>query len=70
MQTDVVIEFNGAKLDLPRGTSIRDVLAQAEMRTRLVAVELNGEIVPWERFEITKLNNGDIVEAVTLVGGG
>jgi thiamine biosynthesis protein ThiS len=33
-------------------------------------VELNLEIVPRERHDHTIVSEGDIIEAVTLVGGG
>lgn len=64
------IQFNGQPMDVPDGTSIEQLLAMASVRSRLVAVEVNREIVPRESHAAVKLQAGDEVEVVTLVGGG
>ena len=50
--------------------SISDLLASADIRHKLVAVEINQQIVPREQHQSHRLVDGDVVEAVTLVGGG
>lgn len=40
------------------------------MRSQLVAVEVNMDIVPRTKHAEHQLQPGDVVEAVTLVGGG
>ena len=37
---------------------------------QLVVVELNGEIINPKVWISTKINNGDCLEVVTIVGGG
>ncbi len=64
------IVFNGTSCDVPVGTTINALLDRAQIRTRLVAVEINGEIVPHEDFPDYVIRPGDQVEVVTLVGGG
>lgn len=66
----ICIEFNGQPLEIPAGTSIDQLLALAEIRSRLVAVEINLEIIPRQQFASRCVAAGDVVEAVTLVGGG
>lgn len=69
-QTAAAIRFNGQPLDVPEGTSIDQLLAMTQIRSKLVAVEVNQEIVPRESHGQRILHAGDEVEVVTLVGGG
>jgi len=64
------IVYNGQPLAIAVGSTIADVLTQQQVRTELVAVEVNLEIVPKPMHSQTRLNEGDLVEVVTLVGGG
>lgn len=57
-------------MELSAGVSLSQLLSQLEITTRHVAVELNLEIVPFERHEECILADGDKLEVVTLVGGG
>ncbi len=66
----ISIQFNGQSLEVPAGTNITELLTLAEIRSKLVAVEVNLEIVPREAHDKTKVAEGDVIEAVTLVGGG
>ena len=69
-QTATAIRLNGQPMDVPEGTSIDQLLAMTQIRTKLVAVEINLEIVPRESHGQRILRAGDEVEVVTLVGGG
>ena len=64
------IQFNGQAIDVAESSTLRDLLELAEIRSKLVAVEVNQEIVPHEEFDSRTIVEGDVVEAVTLVGGG
>lgn len=64
------VQFNGQSMEVPAGTTIEQLLALAEIRSRLVAVEVNREIVPREQHAGHRVASGDTIEAVTLVGGG
>lgn len=66
----ICIQFNGQAIDLPAGSSVAELLRQVEMRSQLVAVEVNMDIVPRSEHAQHQLQAGDVVEAVTLVGGG
>ncbi len=66
----VHVQFNGLPLEIPTGTNIEQLLQLAEMRSRLVAVEVNGELVPRAQHAQCCVAAGDLIEAVTLVGGG
>ncbi len=70
-QAEVVqVQFNGQPLEIPTGTNIEQLLQLAEMRSRVVAVEVNGELVPRAQHTQCCVAAGDLIEAVTLVGGG
>lgn len=66
----IQIQFNGKAMDVPAGSTIADLLEVAQMRSKLVAVEQNLEIIPRELHAQTTVGTGDVIEAVTLVGGG
>ncbi|QDV23743.1 sulfur carrier protein ThiS [Aureliella helgolandensis] len=66
----IAIQLNGQAMDVPDGTSIVQLLELAKIRSQLVAVEVNLEIVPRESHAQHVLAAGDVIEAVTLVGGG
>ncbi|MEZ6137986.1 MAG: sulfur carrier protein ThiS [Pirellulaceae bacterium] len=70
MESTIAVEFNGKPLAVPRGTTLTQLLDMAEMRSRLVAIEVNLEIVPREQHAEYAIRDGDRIEAVTLVGGG
>ncbi|MFN7449128.1 MAG: sulfur carrier protein ThiS, partial [Pirellula sp.] len=45
-------------------------LTHAKIESRFCAVELNLDIVPKSDYATRRLQSGDKVEVVTLVGGG
>jgi thiamine biosynthesis protein ThiS len=61
--------LNGEEKDVPAG-NITDLVTQLGMKLDRVAVELNREIVPRDRWTATNLNDGDKLEIVHFVGGG
>lgn len=64
------IVLNGEDHELPEGSTVTDLLAHLELGGRRVAVEVNKAIVRRADHEAHKLADGDLVEVVTLVGGG
>jgi thiamine biosynthesis protein ThiS len=66
----IEIELNGARLEIERGLTIAALLEQRGIERRMVAVELNGEIVPRYEFDETPVSDGDRLELLQMVGGG
>lgn len=66
----LTIQFNGSNIDVPSGTSIVGLLELVEMQGAVVAVEVNQEVVPRETHAKHCVEHNDVIEAVTLVGGG
>ena len=66
----MIVTVNGKEIPTRPGQSVRDLLDEMGMGQRAVAVELNKEVVPRQQHPETPLQDGDIMEIVTLVGGG
>jgi len=66
----IPIRFNGEAMEVPPGTTVAELLESAAIRTKLVAVEVNLEIVAHEEHVTHQVKTGDTIEVVTLVGGG
>ncbi len=64
------IQFNGESRDVRPDMTIAELLEEFSLDARRVAVELNLELAPRDRHAVTRLQEGDQVEVVTLVGGG
>jgi thiamine biosynthesis protein ThiS len=61
--------INGEEKDVAAAT-VADLVAQLGMKFDRVAIELNRDIVPRDRWNATSLNAGDKLEIVHFVGGG
>ncbi|EPI2076749.1 sulfur carrier protein ThiS [Campylobacter upsaliensis] len=61
--------INGEKLDL-KELKLMDYVRQKGLRADLIALELNGKIVPKSEFETLILRQDDRAEIVSFVGGG
>lgn len=64
-----MIKINGVESNLT-GKTIATCLKELGYDLNRVAVEKNGEIVPGARYAQTVLEDGDVVEIVSFVGGG
>ena len=61
---------NGEKFDFSDGNTVRRLLEHLQIAGHPVAVERNGQIIPYSKFDQAELTEGDILEVVTLAGGG
>ena len=57
-------------MELHHGLTIENLLAQLEIDPRLVAVEVNLEIVSKANYAMQTISEGDKIEIVHFVGGG
>jgi sulfur carrier protein len=64
------ITLNGDPYALDADTPLTALLERLNMRRGRVAVEINREIVPKARYEVTIVRAGDQVEIINFVGGG
>ncbi|EFO9214176.1 sulfur carrier protein ThiS [Campylobacter lari] len=61
--------INGQKLEL-KEFKFMDYVKEKQLKIEFIALELNGEIIPRDKFENLILKENDKVEIVTFVGGG
>ncbi|MEM9413371.1 MAG: sulfur carrier protein ThiS [Planctomycetota bacterium] len=70
MSDNIQIQLNGKQKSVRASFSISELLVELEIAHPAVAVEINQQIQPRNEFASTKLKDGDVVEVVSLVGGG
>lgn len=68
--TTISVQVNGETQTFAESLGLLELLTQIGMNPRLVAVEYNGEILHRQYWSETRIQNGDRLEVVTIVGGG
>ncbi|MEC4802949.1 MAG: sulfur carrier protein ThiS [Jaaginema sp. PMC 1079.18] len=66
----IALQVNGKTVSCSPDTTLPQLLEQLELNPRLIAVEYNGEILHRQYWAETKIQKGDRLEIVTIVGGG
>jgi thiamine biosynthesis protein ThiS len=66
----LAITVNGVATECPPGHSVADLLARLDLPADRVAVERNRRIVRRDQREGVAVEEGDVFEIVTFVGGG
>ncbi|HXG60622.1 MAG TPA: sulfur carrier protein ThiS [Planctomycetota bacterium] len=61
---------NGEPRDVRDGATLEDLVRELGLERRPIAVERNRRVVPRDRYAATRLEDGDRLEIVGLVGGG
>ena len=64
------IHLNGETRIVAATWTIADLLNELKIENRYCAVERNSHVVPRELHSDCRLQPGDAIEVVTLVGGG
>lgn len=64
------LTINGEHQTHPDGISVADLLTRMDLNPSVVAVEINRQLVTRRLHAETRLHDGDVMEIVTLVGGG
>ncbi len=71
MQNTVInIEVNGKKEQIEENMSIHDLLTKKGISPHVVACELNLKIIKRIHLGETKLQEGDVLEIIQMIGGG
>lgn len=66
----VTIHVNGQPRQVADRLTVADLLAELKLDPKFLAVERNRELVPRTQHRQCVLSEGDVLEIVTLVGGG
>lgn len=64
-----MVKING-EMKTAAGQTLGAVLLAADYDRQKIAVERNGAIVPKAQYDETVLEDGDVLEVVSFVGGG
>ena len=67
---EITVQVNGEVRRCPAGLSLDRLLEVLGYRPQLVVVEFNGEILPRQRWPQQPVVESDVLEVVTIVGGG
>ncbi len=66
----IEVVINGERRELPREMTVAELIEHLGLRGRLLAVELNGEVVPRAEHDRRRVRERDRIEIVHFVGGG
>jgi len=66
----MTVMVNGAPTELPDGTTVRQLIERLGLAKAACAAEVNRSLVPFREHAARPLCEGDVVEVVSLVGGG
>tara|TARA_B100000579_G_scaffold391166_1_gene366180 strand:+ start:267 stop:512 length:246 start_codon:yes stop_codon:yes gene_type:complete len=64
------IQLNGKKISINTNFSVRDLIKKYKLKEKKIAIELNGVILPKQKYIKKKLKNNDKIEIVQFIGGG
>ena len=65
-----MITVNGTICEPLSDHSLNALIAYLGLKDQLCAVEINKELIPHNERNKTTIKDGDIIEIVSLVGGG
>lgn len=66
----MTLQLNGEQREVPEGLSLAGLVEWLELPADRVAIERNLEVVKRANWMETRLENGDRLEIVRMVGGG
>ena len=65
-----MVQVNGERRPCPAGLSLEQLLITLGYQPQLVVVEFNGEILARRHWPLQVVRQADVLEVVTIVGGG
>jgi len=66
----IKIKINGIEKEIPKNSTIKDLLSSLGVLEKTMAVAVNMKIVKKDKWNSYILKEGDKVEALNFVGGG
>ena len=66
----IQIYINGKKKNIKSNCNLIDILKEYSLINKLVAVEINQEVIPKSSYKSIKINKNDKIEILELIGGG
>lgn len=65
-----MIRLNGDSISGCEGITVEELVNRQNFNKSRIAVEINGTIIPKKDYEKTQIQENDVVEVVSFVGGG
>ncbi len=67
---EIRLTVNGSEVAIRPGSTVRQLLELLGITHTAVAVEIDTEICPRDQIDARVLKSGEVIEVVSLVGGG
>ena len=69
MPEPISIQLNGESR-LVNAETLSDLVTELGLQKRMIAIERNLEVVPKSQYDAIRLEQGDRIELVHMIGGG
>ena len=66
----IQIYINGKKKNINSNCNLINILEKYSLKNKLIAVEINQEVIPKSSYKTKKVNINDRIEILELIGGG
>ena len=66
----IQIYINGKKKNINSNCYLINILEGYSLKNKLIAVEINQEVIPKSNYKTKKININDRIEILELIGGG
>ena len=66
----IKIKANGKKITIKSNCSLKELIIQLKLPTKMVAIELNRKIINKSKLDKIALKENDNLEIVHFIGGG
>ena len=66
----IQIYINGKKKNINSDLNLINILEEYSLKNKLVAVEINQEVISKSDYKTKKINKDDRIEILELIGGG
>ena len=66
----IQIYINGKKKNINSNCNLINILEEYSLNNKLIAIEINQEVIPKSNYKNKKINKNDRIEILELIGGG
>ena len=66
----IQIYINGKKKNINSNYNLINILEEYSLKDKMLAVEINQEVIPKSMYKTITLNKNDKIEILELIGGG
>lgn len=66
----MIFQLNGREIQTNNNSTVEQILLKEGYQLKLVAVEYNGNILPRIQYSNQIIEDNDVLEVVSFVGGG